>query len=149
VPAARSVRDRSTTYCVDAGVLVRALVDLRFSAVQRLWARWATMRAQLVAPLLIRYEATNVIHRLHSAGRLDADGAANALTTVLESPIECHDDVYLHRRAAEIAAEFGLPATYDSHYLALAELFDVECWTTDGRLFEAVGDQLPWLRLVA
>jgi hypothetical protein len=34
--------------------------------------------------------------------------------------------------------QFSLPATYDAHYLALAERENCEFWTADTRLFNAI-----------
>jgi predicted nucleic acid-binding protein len=50
--------------------------------------------------------------------------------------------------ALVIAGRFTLPATYEAHYLALAERFGVEFCTTDRRLFNTVSASLPWVRLV-
>ncbi len=46
----------------------------------------------------------------------------------------------------ELAHQYGLPAAYDAHYLALAEREGCEYWTTDERLWNAVKAQLPWVR---
>ncbi len=42
--------------------------------------------------------------------------------------------------------EFDLPAAYDSHYLAFAQMQDAEFWTTDRRLAEKC--PLAWVKLV-
>ena len=52
----------------------------------------------------------------------------------------------LHERAWELAARFNRPTAYDSHYLALAEMLGCEFWTADQRLFNAVRDELGWVR---
>jgi predicted nucleic acid-binding protein len=46
----------------------------------------------------------------------------------------------------EFAHRFNLPASYDSHYLALAEREECELWTADRRLQRAVKGQLDWIR---
>ena len=51
----------------------------------------------------------------------------------------------LHQRAWELARYFGLPAAYDAHYLALAEMADCAFWTADKRLFDAVHEELGWV----
>lgn len=43
--------------------------------------------------------------------------------------------------ALHIAADLGLAATYDAHYLALAKQLDAELWTADARLVREVGDR--------
>jgi predicted nucleic acid-binding protein len=44
-----------------------------------------------------------------------------------------------------LAQQYNLPATYDAHYLALAEHEKCEYWTADTRLWNAVRDKLPWV----
>ena len=45
-----------------------------------------------------------------------------------------------------LTTRFNHPAAYDAHYLALAEMMDCEFWTADERLFNAVRDELSWVR---
>ena len=48
----------------------------------------------------------------------------------------------------DIAATYHLPATYDAHYLALAEHLGVELWTADTRLVNALLPfKLDWVKL--
>lgn len=149
MPVARSGISSSGTHCVDANVVVRALVDPGFPPVQELWAELTGADADLIAPRLLHYELVNVMHRQRCAGRLSPDAAAAGLARLLELPIGLHDDLRLHLRAQELAAEHGLSATYDAHYLALAERYRVPLWTCDRRLVDAVGEQLPWVHLVS
>lgn len=46
----------------------------------------------------------------------------------------------------ELAHQFNLPATYDPHYLALAEREGCEYWTADARLWNTVKGKLAWVR---
>ena len=46
----------------------------------------------------------------------------------------------------EFANQFKLLATYDAHYLALAEIEGCECWTADKRLLNAVKGKISWVR---
>ncbi len=149
MPVGKSGRARSTTHCVDAGIVVRAVVTTGHPAVRQVWRDFAAAGADLVAPLLLRYEVTNVVHRLRRAGEVDEETAAKALDRMLNLPIDCYDDLDLYGRAVDLAAKFSLPASYDAHYLALAERLGVDLWTTDRRLAAAVGGQLSWVRLVA
>ena len=42
---------------------------------------------------------------------------------------------------------YELPATYDAHYLALAEWMDIELWTADMRLVKAIRSfDLDWVK---
>jgi hypothetical protein len=52
----------------------------------------------------------------------------------------------LHERAWEMANRFHRPQAYDGHYLALAEMLGCELWMADERLYNAVKDELPWVK---
>lgn len=54
----------------------------------------------------------------------------------------------MHDRALSLATRFTLPATYDAHYLALAEELGCEFWTADKRLAGATDGAFPLLRLI-
>ena len=56
----------------------------------------------------------------------------------LDLPITLVNEKNLHLKAREIAIRFNLPATYDAHYLALAEWMEVDLWTADIRLVNAL-----------
>jgi predicted nucleic acid-binding protein len=71
-----------------------------------------------------------------------------ALAEAIALPIDYHGDAELHRQALVLAGRFTLPAAHDAHYLALAERFSIDFWTTDRKLVNAVSATLPWVRLV-
>ncbi|MEO7194759.1 MAG: type II toxin-antitoxin system VapC family toxin [Pseudonocardiaceae bacterium] len=127
--------------CVDASLVVRILdAD---PAVVPAWERLMRLDGDLIAPSLLHYEVANALHQQHRTGRVTAETAHDGLRRVLSLPIELHGDAQLHRRALEIAHERHLPATYDAHYVALAERFRVPLWTCDRRLAAVLGDGLP------
>lgn len=136
--------------CLDASVLIR-LVGPTAPAdpIRGLWRQWADSRVTLHAPLLLRYEVVNALHRLRKAGKITARAAKGALARALDTPIVLHNDDRLHGRAFELAGDHALPASYDAQYLALAERLGTEFWTMDAKLHRAVGDRLPWVRLVS
>jgi predicted nucleic acid-binding protein len=70
------------------------------------------------------------------------------MKTALSQPIDFYDEESFHEAAIETAWKLNRPATYDAHYLALAEKLGAEFWTLDQRLFNAVRHQLPWVHLV-
>jgi predicted nucleic acid-binding protein len=116
--------------------------------VRDLWERWRSERRRILAPALLLYEVTNTLHRLCLAGELSRRRAAEALEAALTLPITLEAGEDLHHRAMEIAARFNRPATYDAHYLAVAEWHGAEFWTADERLYNAVRDHLSWVHLV-
>lgn len=135
--------------CLDANIVIGYGRPDRVPAIAELWRRWVRDRPTLHAPALLKYEVINGVHRMRSAGLMSTEDAGRALTRALRLPIDFHDDDALHLRAFQLAAEHGLPATYDAHYLALAQRLGADFWTTDGKLFKAVSERLPWVRLVA
>jgi predicted nucleic acid-binding protein len=101
-----------------------------------------------VAPRLLLYEVANSLHRLFLAGEIAAS-TADELTTVLQFlPIDFLDAHWIHERAVTLTRQFNRPATYDSHYLAIAEEMRIEFWTMDQRLYNAVKHHVPWIRLL-
>jgi len=63
-----------------------------------------------------------------------------------ELELNCLEYTELSKQAITLAQQYSLPATYDAHYLALAEHEKCEYWTADSRLCNAVRDKLPWVR---
>lgn len=66
----------------------------------------------------------------------------------LDLPLELCGEPDLQWRALDLANKFFLPAAYDAHYLALAQLLEGEFWTSGGRLARTVQSSLPWVHLV-
>jgi predicted nucleic acid-binding protein len=79
---------------------------------------------------------------------ISSERAADGLRRVLLPPIELHGDARLHSRALELAQEHQLLATYDTHYVALAERFRVPLWTCDRQLAKELGGGQPEVHLV-
>ena len=140
---------RTTPICVDASVVI-PLVTRRAegSPVAKLWRSWYAAGRRLVAPTLLYYEVSNALHRYAVHGELESDEAAAALEAALSLDVELYRDRALHQRALMLAEAPGLPATYDAHYLALAERLEAELWTADRRLYAAVQAAMPQVNLV-
>jgi predicted nucleic acid-binding protein len=103
----------------------------------------------IVAPELLPLEVTNILHQLMRAkDGLSLAEAARQLDDFLAFPIELHNPVGLHYWALVLADALGLPATYDAHYLALAEHLGCELWTDDQRLIRQVATGLPFVRWI-
>jgi len=138
----------SSWVCVDANLVLRLVSDPADEPVQRLWERWDAERRQLAAPTLLYYEVANALYRYQRLGYLSHSSVKLAFGAALALPLELHGESDLHWRALELAGKFSLPAAYDAHYLALAELLAGEFWTADGRLARTVQSSLPWVHLV-
>ena len=137
---------RDSPICVDASLVLRLLGAGAYDApVVQLWRGWHENGRSLVAPALLYYEVSNALHRYAAHGELLPQEAAEALEAALGLDIALTGDADLHRRALELAQRLSLPATYDAHYLALAERLGAEFWTSDRQLARAVQPALPWV----
>jgi predicted nucleic acid-binding protein len=134
--------------CVDAKLVMRLVADPADESIQHLWELWDSERRQLAAPTLLYYEVANALYRYQKLGYLSASSVQLAFRAALALPLKLHGEPDLHWRALDLADKFSLPAAYDAHYLALAELLEGEFWTADGRLARTVQPSLPWVHLV-
>jgi predicted nucleic acid-binding protein len=134
--------------CVDANLVIRLVADPADESIQHMWEQWDTERRQLAAPTLLYYEVANALYRYQKLGFMGAASVQLALTAALALPLELHGEADLHWLALDMAKTLSLPAAYDAHYLALAELLGGEFWTADGRLARTVQPSLPWVHLV-
>jgi predicted nucleic acid-binding protein len=132
--------------CVDASLIVRLVADPADVSVHQLWERWSADNQRIAAPTLLFYEITNALYQYERHGLLTPASAQLAQGAALELPIDLYSSAGLHRRALELALRLSLPATYDAHYLALADELQAELWTADRRLVQAVSGSLSWVR---
>ncbi len=137
----------SSWICVDASLVVRLVVDAGDDRLLRQWEEWDGAGRQLVAPTLLYYEVTNAIYQYHKHQFLTAKTSQQALEAALALPIQLHGERGLHRQALRFAQRYSLPATYDAHYLALADQLGAEFWTADQRLAATLESNLSWIRL--
>ncbi len=133
--------------CVDANVVVNLIMG-RGQRTVELWTQWLDDDETLVAPTLMPYEVTNALHRYLAAGVLDEAALHDRLHSALALDVELRAPTDLHARAARLAVELGRPATYDAHYLALADTVGGTFWTADRRLFNATSARFSAIRLV-
>jgi predicted nucleic acid-binding protein len=139
----------SKVVCVDANFVVFLVqVTSEISPFIVLWDEWQEQNNQIIAPTLFSYEVTNVFHRMNLAGQISSKEAEQLLEEALNLGITLYGDKALHSSALALARSFNLRAAYDAHYLALAERFNAEFYTSDKRLFNSVKDTLSWIHLV-
>jgi predicted nucleic acid-binding protein len=139
----------SSWICVDANLVVRLVVDPHDTAVHAQWEQWDAEGYRLAAPALLHYETTNALYQYQRRGLLSAETVYLAQEAALALPLTFYGDPDLHRSAVRLAHRLALPATYDAHYLVVAQHLDAELWTADRRLLQAVQDTFSWVRLVA
>ena len=138
----------SSWICVDANLVLRLVADPADEPIQHLWEHWDSEGKRLAAPTLLYYEVANVLYRYQHLGYLSASAVQLSFRAALALPLELHREPDLLWRALSLADKFSLPAAYDAHYLALAQLLEGEFWTADGRLARTVQPSLPWVHLV-
>ena len=133
--------------CIDSSLALKlVLVEEDSPKVQRLWDTWVDADVKIVAPFLLAFEGTSVIRNKMYRGLVPPEeGELMFKAFHLLGVSLLHPDG-LHQRAWELAKQFNRPQAYDSHYLALAEILDLELWTGDERLYNAVQDKLSWVR---
>ena len=137
----------SPLICVDASLTLKLVLAKPDSPIARcLWAEWEERDMDVVSPSLWAYEVTSVIRNKVHRGKITPDEGEEAFAIIHKLGVRLIVPPDLHERAWEMAKKLNRPAAYDAHYLALAQTLDCEFWTADERLYNAVRDQLPWVR---
>jgi len=137
----------SSTVGVDASIILRYALRPDDSPIQELWQSWISEEIHLVAPTLLFYEVTNGLYQQQKNNILSPETIWQTLELSLELPITLVNEANLHLKAREIAMRYNLPATYDAHYLALAEWMDIELWTADQRLVNTLKPfKVKWVK---
>ena len=113
-----------------------------------LLAEWTKTETVILAPALLAYEATNTFHRRVQGGIISFEDARKGLEEIIFTAVvfDFSQNPATNIKAIEFAQRFGLPAAYDSHYLALAENKGCEFWTADTRLWNSIRGKFAWVR---
>lgn len=134
--------------CVDASVVLDLLLPSeRTPAVDVLWTRWLTEGTALIAPPFFFVEVASVLRNKVFLRRVSPEHGEEAFRQFLNMPVQRVEFEGIHERAWRLAVELGRPEAYDSQYLAVAEYRGCELWTSDHRLYRAVAQVFPWVRL--
>ena len=136
--------------CVDASVAIKWLLkEERSDRAIALYEATAKANQPIIAPLLLPLEITNILRqRMRTQDGISLTRATEHLAAFLALPIEFRNPAGLHFQALVLADALGLPATYDAHYLALAEHLGCQLWTDDQRLMRHVASRLPFVRWI-
>lgn len=108
-------------------------------------AHLVEQKLQLIAPGLFLYEVVNGLTVAVRRLRIDSERGAQMLRRLFAVGISLRQPN--PGRIYEIATQYGLSG-YDSAYVALAEAGQVEFWTADRRLFDAVSGDLKLTRWI-
>ena len=138
-----------TTVVVDASLAVKwVLLEEHSAEAVQLLGTWDEQGFDLVAPSWFPCEVSNVLFQRYRNGIVSAEQARSALIYLLRLVPSSDYEPTAAVRALELATRFSLRATYDSHYLALAEHLDCELWTADQRFWNATRATFPRVRWI-
>lgn len=134
---------------VDASLAFKWLVkEIHTDEANNLGRLWNSQGIRVAAPYLMPVEVTNALHQRVVRGELTVEAATQRLASLLSSGLELHQPPHIYGRAMALARQLGQGATYDAHYLALAETLGCELWTADGRFYRAVSPVVERVRWV-
>jgi predicted nucleic acid-binding protein len=137
--------------CVDASLAAKWLLLEEHSEKARSLYRVCIEEDQrIVAPFLLVSEITNILRQRMRGGQppLLLAEAIQLLQQFLRMPIELTAPPNLYETALTFAATHDLPAAYDAHYLALAQLSGCNLWTDDQRLLRLLAGRLPFVKAI-
>ncbi|MCZ7570761.1 MAG: type II toxin-antitoxin system VapC family toxin [Ardenticatenaceae bacterium] len=133
--------------CVDASLIVRTLVPGPLSGeAEAVLRKWQHEKKTLIAPALFAFEVTATLRRMVYLKALTPSRGEEVLTQFLRIPIRLSHRRTIFPLAWKLAKAFNRPRTYDTSYLALAQLKGCEFWTADEKLYNAVKHRLPWVK---
>jgi predicted nucleic acid-binding protein len=136
---------------VDASLALKWVIPASDSSIAiTLLDKWTNEGIRVIAPALFVYEVTNILYRQSTAGKLTYDEATQSLKKLFSIGVLLKFSLYedISAQAMEFARLFNLPATYDAHYLALAQHENSELWTADTRLWNALKRKLSWVHWI-
>ena len=136
---------------VDTSIAIKWAVNEPDSDIAlSLLAEWTKRETVIIAPALLAYEATNTFHRHIRGGKIGFEDARRGLEEIIFTAMvfDFSQNPSSNLKAMEFAQRFGLPAAYDSHYLALAEREGCEFWTADTRLWNSIRGKFSWARWI-
>lgn len=136
-----------TEVCVDASFALKLVLhEPEQARVRARWSDWSGEGVTVIAPWLFVFETISVIRRKVARGEMTENDGLQAWRLLRRQGVRTAHPRGLLERAWAIASELGRPATYDSAYLALAELRGCELWTADERFRSAARRRYPRIR---
>lgn len=132
---------------VDTGLALKWEFEEVLTAEARfLGNTWEFYSTTLFVPAWFSCEVANAIFQEYRQGVLKMQEALGKHSQIMKL-VEVQDfDPALGARAIGIAFETGQRATYDSHYIALAEHFGCSYWTADERFWRSTHQSYPFVK---
>ena len=135
--------------CIDANLVVRILIPGPFTDhALTLLTHCQEQHIQLIAPSLLSYEVTSVLRRMIYLNTLSAKDGEAAFQEFLRLNVRLSSRSAIFPLAWNLARRFNRPRTYDTAYLALAQLQGCDFWTADEKLYNAVQHELSWVKWI-
>jgi predicted nucleic acid-binding protein len=107
---------------------------------------WQTRGVRRIVPSWFGCEVSNVLYKRVLKGALTIPDAQIAVDALLRD-VTVHDiEPDVSKRGLAIAYQLGNPASYDAHYVALAERLGCEIWTADERFWNASVASFPFVK---
>jgi predicted nucleic acid-binding protein len=134
---------------VDCSVIMKwELPNEQFTAeAAELLRDWESGAVLILSVDLLPSEIGGAILRTLRRGRFTEAQAQASLRTLLGLSFELRPSGPLVEQAYEIAYQHN-QRIYDCFYVALAEREQVDLWTSDERLFNALGAHFPCIRFI-
>jgi predicted nucleic acid-binding protein len=138
---------------VDASVALKWVLFEEFNDQARaLYEAALHAHRPLLVPPHFFSEVTSALYQRtrtrEPARHLTEDEAQEALTRFSRFHVQTAAPEDLYERAFLFAREHRLPSLYDSIYVVLAEMMDVQLWTADRRLFTTAAPAASWMRWI-
>jgi predicted nucleic acid-binding protein len=136
---------------IDASIALRWLLpDALSAACWRLFEQTANTSARIHVPTLWIYEMASGLSKAVFFKSISPDEARKSLTQVFTLGAEIVEATkLLSQQAFGWTLRLNRATTYDSYYLAVAELAGCEFWTADRRLYNACHTaDLDWVHWV-
>jgi predicted nucleic acid-binding protein len=134
---------------VDASLAIKWVIpEVHQTEALSLIATWNADGVDVIAPGWFACEIANVLFQRMRRGDLNLSDAQLALGAIVAKVRSRDVEPAVAMRAMEIASLFGLRASYDAQYLALAEQFGCELWTADDKFWNTVKTVYPRVKWV-
>ena len=133
--------------CIDASLALAWLLPAeRNNTIDALFSEWNRKGVRLLTASLFHAEVASTIRKQVYFKKLQPEQGEHLFTLYLRMQIESIGEQEVYNRAWELAKRFNLPTTYDTQYLAVAELRDCELWTNDSRFINSLRGKAPRLK---
>jgi len=100
----------------------------------------------LIAPHFFDAEIYSAVRKKVYSGEITAEAGETAFEDLKGLPVQLMPTGHLLDRTWEIAKQFNLRWLYDAFYVSLAEDRACMLWTADKELYEAVKDELAFVK---